>query len=455
MFKDKDNRVIYIGKALSLRDRVRSYFNPKLTDTKTRLMVGNARDLEHFEMASEFEALLLEANLIKKYQPKYNLALKDDKHYLYIAITKAPYRIFPVRRPELEQDLLDWFGPYPSGWDVRQVLRTIRRVYPYSSDFNPPKRETLYAHIGLSPSYKELSSEQYRQDINKIRKILRGKTASLKRELTKKMLAAAEKEQFEYAQEYKNQLTALEYVTQGWKTPVDRRTSATEALYRLKRLLVRYQGPAANTLSKIEGYDISNLGSQIIVGSMVVFVDGEPEKGQYRKFRIRMKTDSKRIERNVEGEDYETQFHLGGDHSSFALASFGRTRSATFEVSDTRVEGQDDTGAIRQVIGRRLNHPEWLYPQLMVIDGGKGQVAAAFEAIAAHNLAGRICLVGLAKKEETIIIPKIEMKKIVGWRAVKYSRRSQILQLLQQVRDEAHRFAQRYYKELHRKTVTK
>lgn len=176
-------------------------------------------------------------------------------------------------------------------------------------------------------------------------------------------------------------------------------------------MLSGYQGIAASSLNKIEGYDVSNLGKDIIVGAMVTFIDGQPEKGLYRKFKI----------------------NFSGSQKSYQKMSFGL---------------QNDPGSIEQIVSRRFNHPEWLYPQLILLDGGKPQISAAFQALQKMNLAGQICLLGLAKKEETIIVPVIKNKKINSWRSLKYSPNSPILKLLQQIRNEAHRFAQGYYHQL-------
>jgi excinuclease ABC subunit C len=431
LFKNQKGQVIYIGKAMSLRDRVCSYLDTKRLDPKSSLMVSQAAGLDHQVVPSEFEATLLEANLIKKYQPKYNVQLKDDKQYLYIAITQSPFRIFQVRRPELEDKLLDWFGPFPSGRSVRQVLRILRRIFPYCSCKNVPKRQCLFAHLNLCPGYQNLNSQDYQKDIGRIRRVLNGKTSVFLKSLEKKMKQAARELKFEEAQVYKNQVNSLQHVSQGWRPLTDGKILTNEAILRLKKTLSRYQGTAAGTLNKIEGYDVSNLGNQIIVGAMVAFVDGQPEKGLYRKFKIR--------------------YHLHGGVKS-------KLSSSEVKFASGMKATQNDPAAIEQIIYRRLNHPEWLYPQLILVDGGKGQVSAAFKALKAKNLAGKICLLGLAKpssedKDDRIIIPRIENKKIVGWRSLKYAARSPVRQLLQQVRDEAHRFAQKYYQTLHLKTV--
>jgi excinuclease ABC subunit C len=175
-------------------------------------------------------------------------------------------------------------------------------------------------------------------------------------------------------------------------------------LTQLKDLFIRYQSFDPYLIHRLEAYDIANLGGEIIVGSMVAFTEGEPDPSQYRQFKI--------------------------------LNQY-----------------QDDFEALKQILLRRLYHQEWIYPQVIVVDGGKGQVSALFEALKEKGLVGKIGLLGLAKELETIIIPKIHQSKITGWKTLNLSPNSPALQLLQHARDEAHRFAQRYYKKLHSKKV--
>ncbi|MCD6225878.1 GIY-YIG nuclease family protein, partial [bacterium] len=178
-FKNKQGKVIYVGKALSLKSRLRSYFQKNLPSSKVSQMVQEVASLDFIETQSDFEALLLEAKLIKQYQPKYNTRLKDNKRYLYIAISRSPFpRLYIVRRPELEKDLLDWFGPFPSSQAARSVLRTIRNVFPYCS-CRRPRSSCLYVHLGLCPGPEKAKTKKYRQTIEKIRKILNGNISFL------------------------------------------------------------------------------------------------------------------------------------------------------------------------------------------------------------------------------------------------------------------------------------
>jgi len=405
IFKDKKKKIIYIGKALSLKTRVQSYFQKGHQNLKTKLLVQQIAELDYQTTRSEFESLLLEAKLIKEHQPKYNLRLKDNKRYLYIAITKKPYRVLSLRRPELAENLLDWFGPFPSSAAVKEVLRLLRRIFPYCSCRKIPKRQCLYFHLKLCPGYQNLSQPEYKKNIQALRRVLKGKTTSLLRILERKMKKAAQNLKFEEAQKYKEQITHLKNLSQGWQPFSTKEWSEEKALLLLRRLLVKYQGISPMTLKKIEGFDIANLGQKIIVGSMVTFLDGQPEKGLYRKFKIKNQ------------------------------------------------KKQNDPASIHQVIKRRLNHPEWLYPQLLLIDGGKPQVSAGFEALREKNLCQQIAILGLAKKEEKIVVPQIKNNQIIKWHLLHYSPRSPVLKLLQQIRDEAHRFAQSYYHLLQKQEI--
>jgi excinuclease ABC subunit C len=411
IFRDKDKKIIYIGKALVLKNRVSSYFHGK-HDPKTTELVSNIADLEYFVVNSEFEALLLEARLIKQHEPKYNIIQKDSKSYLYIVISKDfPNRVYTARWGDLDNSLLDWFGPFPSSSDAKRILKIVRRILPFRSCKTLPKSPCLYSHIGLCPGVckGELGTMNYDQCIQKIRKLLSGKTNSLKsliKEFEKEMKSAAKAMDFERAQAFKNQIDSLSSLTTGWRTVPQEKRDHSETVQGLRKLLVKYQGFDPIIINRIEGYDVSNLGAEIIVGSMVAFVDGEPEISSYRKFNLKY-----------------------------------------------NLEGQDDPEGIKNILRRRLNHSEWIYPQLILVDGGKTQVSAAFKAIKEKNLVGKISLVGIAKQEEIIVIPKVENDKISSWKMLQLSRRHPELQLLQSVRDESHRFAQKYYKELHHKKI--
>lgn len=410
VFKNSAGKIIYIGKALSLKPRVSSYFQNKHHDSKTVELAENIADLQTIVVNSEFEALLLEAKLIKQHKPKYNFAAKDGKSYLYIVIDKQfPNRIYQSRKPELENNLLDWYGPFPSGREVREILKYIRRIFPYRSCKKLPKTPCLYFHLKLCPEVCQHDIEiDYQKTIVRIRQILSGKISNLINSLEKEMKILAKNNRFEEAQKNKYQHNALKRLTEGWKSVPKEYQDYSKAQEELKNILIKHGGINQIAINKIEGYDVSNLGNQIIVGSMVAFVNGEPDKSQYRKFNLK--------------------FNLNF---------------------------QDDTEGIRQIVRRRLNHPEWILPQFILIDGGKTQISAAFQALKEKSLENQIAVLGLIKGEEIIIVPQIIHSSIRSWKRINLPRNSQVLRLFQRLRDESHRFAQKYYKSLHRKKLLK
>ncbi len=405
IFKNQAGKIIYIGKALSLKNRVSSYFKQKHTEPKTIELVSQIKGLQIFEVASEFEALLLEAKLIKQHKPKYNIQAKDGKSYLYILISKAfPSRIYASRQPENEEDLLAWFGPFPSSREVQEILKTIRRIFPFRSCTNLSKRVCLYHHLKLCPGVCVYPDENYPKTVEQIKQLLSGKTKTLLKSLEKEMKSASKALDFEIAKKLKYKIESLQRLTQGWKNIAKDSQYLAKGIEEIKHILIDYGRINLLAISKIEGYDVSNLGNQIIVGSMVAFINGLPDKSLYRKFNLKYNLDS-----------------------------------------------QDDPEGIRQIVRRRLNHPEWILPQVLLIDGGKTQINAAFQSLKEKNLENQIALLGLTKEEEILLIPQIKNKSINTYKRLRLPRNSEALQILQHLRDESHRFAQKYYRQLHLK----
>jgi len=195
LFIDGNDRVLYIGKAINLKSRVRNHFTTK---SKPRLL-AQIKKIKHIAVASEIESLLLEAKLIKEYLPKFNVRLKDGKRYLYVGITKEKYpRIKLLRRPEKTDNLLDWFGPFPNSSSLKEVLRLLRRIFPYCSCKKRQDKPCFYYHLNLCPAphIKEKTVE-YRQTIKKIRLFLNGQISLLVKDLTEQMEKASQKGKFE------------------------------------------------------------------------------------------------------------------------------------------------------------------------------------------------------------------------------------------------------------------
>lgn len=403
IFKDKSGNVLYVGKAINLKNRVKNYFRENQENVRIANLLKKIAKIDFVKTASEFESLFLEARLIKQYQPKYNVQLKDDKRYLYVGLTNEKYpKVCFVRQPELEK-LSVWYGPFPTARAIRDTLRLIRRIFPFRSCKKLPKSTCLFYQLKLCPGMCVQKVPAYRQTIKSLKLLLSGQNEKLMIDLQKKMMQAASKLEYEEAALLKKQIQMMENLWQNYKRLPEGEV-VQKKLESLRRLLTAKQGFEPFLIQRLEAYDVANLGQKIVVGAMVVFLEGEPGNKAYRQFKIR----------------------------------------GSFE---------GDPEALKEVLLRRLNHPEWIYPQVILVDGGKGQVSAAFKALKEKNLSGQIGLVGLAKREETIIIPKIQKGKIISWSLINFDAHELGLQLLQQARDEAHRFAQRYYKKLHRRVT--
>ena len=403
LFKDKSGKVLYIGKAINLKNRVKNYYSEKNVNTRIKNLLTQTVKIDFVTTKTEIESLLLEARLIKQYRPKYNVRLKDDKRHLYVGISRQKYpAVLLIRQPEKETKLLDWFGPFPTSQSIREVLRLLRRIFPFCACGKLPK-SCFYSHLNLCPGQDERLLSNYPQTIKSIRLFLNGQISPAVLDLRKRMEKSAKNLEFEQAGCYKRQIQMIENLLLGFKRFPDE-AKPRKQLQALRKLLVRWQGIEPGTIHRLEAFDVANLGKKLIVGAMVVFNEGEPEKANYRLFKLK-------------------EPFLG------------------------------DPEALKEILSRRLNHPEWIYPQLILVDGGKGQVSAAFKALKIKGLAKQIALIGLTKKQETIVIPKIKKGKISGWKLLSYAAGSGILQLLQFARDEAHRFAQRYYHTLYRKTT--
>jgi len=403
LFKDKSGHVLYVGKALSLKKRVRNYFDKTPKEERIKKLLSEFEKIDFLETTSEIEALLLEARLIKQHWPKYNVRLKDDKRYLYVGITKERYpQIKLIRQPERETSLLAWYGPFPTSASLKEILRLLRRVFPYRSCRRLTDKLCLYYHLNLCPGMCLHEAKDYAKTIKKIMMFLDGRINPLTKNLQKEMKEASSKQKYEKAGQLKRQIQLMENLLRSYSRGQEE-DKPLKQMAELRKLLVQHSGIEPNRVERLEAYDVANLGENLIVGSMVVFTEGEPDKSQYRQFKLKWS---------------------GGD-----------------------------PGGIKQILSRRLTHQEWLFPQVILVDGGKTQIGAAFEALKEKNLAKQIPVLGLAKKEEKIIIPKIIKEEIVAWRTFKYQSSSLVHQGLQEIRDEAHRFAQRYYKKLHQKTT--
>lgn len=414
---------MYVGKAKDLKNRVSSYFSGTPLNPRTQLMVSKIKKIKTVIVESELESLLLEANFIKKYLPKYNIKLTDGKAYPLIRIpVKDTYpAVLYARRADDSNSL--YFGPYPSTQSMRMVLRVLRKIFPFQSVINHPKRICLYYHLGLCPCLPALElhvpsrsankrneisqtlhffkmTKAYKRTIKHIIDFLDGKTKKVLKELEKERDNASKQEDFETAQKIQKQIDAIFYVTHPVHKPFEYETNPNlredlrqQELGQLKNILER-NGISVDNLERIECYDISNIQGTNPTASMVVLTNGEIDKSQYRKFKMHTK-------------------------------------------------GPNDFAMMAEVIERRLKHDEWKKPNLIVVDGGKGQISSAKKVL--EELKSTIPLIGLAKREETIITS--EFKEIL------LSKSSKALQVIMRIRDEAHRFAITYHKKLRSKMM--
>ena len=532
LMKDAKGEVIYVGKAVNLRRRVRSYFHASAQQNpKTRRLVAHIASIEWITVGSELEALILEMNLIKKHRPRYNVRLKDDKRYPYIKVHwQDPFPKVTVTR-RVEQDGACYFGPYASVWAVHQTLDVLRKIFPFLTCNRPitgkDPRACLYYDIGLcsAPCIGAISQEDYRRMISDLCEFLKGRTEPIVRRLQKEMHEAAEKLEFEKAARLRDQIEAIHKIVErqrvvsqsGLDSDVlalarDKDQACVEVFFIrggkligrehfvlentadvpdpkvLAEFLKQFYGSAgqlppqvllpheveeaelirewlnderrgvhveisipkdeeqralielaaqnaAETLAalqaqqaaaahkqtealaalqealglsepplRIEGYDISHLHGTAAVGSMVVFEQGVPKKSHYRRFNIR----------TAAGDDF-------GSLEEVLTRRLNRWKAAREAAQSPVPQKRPDPSFAR-------------LPNLMLIDGGKGQLARALKVLRRFGLENKVFALGLAKAEEEIYLPG---KK----EPLRLPRNSPALFLLQRVRDEAHRFA--------------
>lgn len=446
--KNVSGEIIYVGKAAVLKNRVRQYFQKsRLRDIKTDALVAEIDDTDWMVVGSELEALFLEAEMIRRYMPRYNILLRDDKALSYIRIdyTSDYPTVSTTRRPL--DDNAKYFGPYFSLYNVREALKILRRIFPYATKrVAGQKRESLQYHLGLDPGLEsgKTTLEEYRKNLRRLISVIEGKKKVIVKELEKEMSRAAKEQRFEEAARVRNQVRALRelgrQIVFSDKEFFD--ISKDRALTQLQELFQLPEPPR-----RIEGYDISHISGTDVAASMVVFVNGVSKKDEYRKFKMS----------TAKNDDYAHMY---------------------------------------ETLWRRLgekNTTAWGVPDLILVDGGAGQLAAAIRAL--HERGLRIPVVGVAKREEVIIVHKTDsaidtsylelcMQQPVGGvnvtaagdtlavnlhigqiNAGAHSKNlrggntvspfDDVVKLFQRIRDESHRFAVSYHTSLKRHRQTK
>jgi len=406
-FYDKNGKIIYIGKASVLKHRVGSYFRGRTSeyDIKTKKMISQIFNIKYQKTDSIIEALILESNLIKKYQPKYNIRERDDKSFIQIALTKEDFPRFLVIRPtekeQLKTPIKKYWGPYTSNSAVKEILSILRKIFTYRDcsiyKFSRYQKKTtpcLFYSINLCPApcCRYISKNEYNKIIKQISEFLDGKKKRVILLLKKQMQIESKKQNYEMAAKLRDRILAFEHINDV-------------ALIKQEKSLEQIK----NIPNRIEAYDISNLGNEYAVGSMVVFTGGEIDKTQYRKFKISNKqiTTNKKIIKNL------------------------KLKIKNFPKGDPQM--------MAQIIERRFNHPKWKLPNLIILDGGKGQLSAALRALKLKKIS----------KLPVIAVAKGPTRK--GFTLFKNNPAKRIIldrKFIENIRDEAHRFAIGYHRKL-------
>jgi excinuclease ABC subunit C len=412
LMKDAQGRVIYVGKAVNLRNRAASYFNSAAAvDHRTRDLVQCIADIDFLPADSEVDALLLEARLIKDVQPRFNQELKDDKTFPYLQITTNEDfpRIEFTRKPQTSGVKL--YGPFTSAKRLRGAIAVLQRIFKFrtcSLDIIESEerwrwfRPCLLASINqcTAPCNLRVTKEEYAEDIRRLRMFLDGRKKDLMDELRRSMQQASQELKFEKAARIRDEIKAIENLNLRGDL---REHAQPEAFYIDPKRGMRGLQKIFNLTAlprRIEGMDIAHLQGGETVASLVQFIDGLPFKHGYKRFRLRT------------------------------------------------VQGVDDFASMREVVSRhfrRMQQEGYSFPDILLIDGGKGQLNAAVEALEALNIR-RPLVISLAKQQEEIFVPGEAD-------SIKLTRHSYALRLLQYVRDEAHRFAQSYHHLLRRKAT--
>ncbi len=430
----KNRKILYIGKATSLKDRTKSYFSKDLIHTRGPLildMVFKADKIDWQDTESVLEALILEANLIKKHQPYYNTREKDDKSFNYVCITREKLpKVIVVRGSNLKNfDTSDFsslrpspdyrggtlgklkiqsgsvFGPFTSGSQLKEALKIIRRIFPYLDEKSKNYLE-FYRQINLAPDLND--RKLYMQNIRNIKLFFSGKKQQIFRNLKKEMKSYAKNHEFEKAGEIKRQLFALQHIN-------DIALIKNTGHYTYEGTLGRSGGDGQRKFSaenfrgesgsivpkvfRIEAYDIAHMGGKNMVGVMTVVENGESAKHEYKKFKIRTQNNA------------------------------------------------NDTGALTEVLERRLAHSEWTYPDLIVVDGGAAQINAAQKVIKKLSASWRMKIPVVSVVKDERHKPKAIMGR--GEFATKYKRAILL------ANSEAHRFAIAYHKNMRNKNFLK
>ncbi|MDW0112956.1 excinuclease ABC subunit UvrC [Sporosarcina saromensis] len=509
LMKDRQGTIIYVGKAKILKNRVRSYFTGS-HDAKTQRLVGEIENFEYIVTGSDIEALILELNLIKQYDPKYNIMLKDDKTYPYLKITAERHPKLIVTR-QLKKDKGKYFGPYPNATAAHETKKLLDRLYPYRKCHKLPDRVCLYFHLGqcLAPCVKDIPHETYKEMVDDISRFLNGGYKTVKKELTEKMSAAAENLEFERAKEYRDQIANIEAVMEKqtmmmndftdrdvFGYAVDKGWMCVQVFFvRQGKLIERdvslfplYQDPEEEMLTFIgqfygksghllpkeillpEGVN-HELVQQLLKVNVLI-----PQRGKKKdlmklsmknaeislreKFQLIEKQEQRtigacedlgiamNIATPLRIEAFDNS-HTGGVDPVSAMVSFvdGKPNRKDYRKYKTKTAAaHDDYGAMREVIRRRYTRvlkEDLPLPDLIIIDGGKGQMEIAREVIE-DELGLSIPIAGLAKDDKHQTAQLLYGSPV---EVVPLKRTSEAFYLLQRIQDEVHRFVITFHRQ--------
>lgn len=515
LMKDRQGTVIYVGKAKVLKNRVRSYFTGS-HNAKTQALVSEIEDFEYIITSSDVEALILENNLIKQYDPKYNVMLKDDKSYPYIKITNEKYPRLLITRKVKKNDG-KYFGPYPNVLAARETKKLLDRLYPLRKCSTLPNRVCLYYHIGqcLAPCVYDIPEETYREMTEEITRFLNGGYKEVKKQLIEKMNEAAENLEFEQASDYRDKIQAIEttmekqtmtstdfqdrdvfgyYVEKGWMCVQVFFVRQGKLIERDVSIFPHYREPEEEMLTYLaQFYDDENhikpkeilipkdLDAEIaeeVLGVKVL----QPKRGQKKELvelagknaRLALKEKFLLLERDEERttKAIENLGKIMGIYTPYRIEAFDNSNiqgadpvSAMVVFTNGRpdkkeyrkykiksVEGPDDYKTMQEVVRRRYTRvlkENLPLPDLIIIDGGKGQVQAAKDVLE-NELGLEIPVAGLVKdeKHDTSNLLFGDPLEIVP-----LERNSKEFYLLQRIQDEVHRFAITFHRQVRRKNM--
>ncbi len=500
LFKDKNKRIVYIGKAKNLKKRVKSYQRTNDLDPKTQLMIKNIESVDFVITDNEIESLILENTLIKKYQPKYNIRLKDAKSHSYILLTNEEYpRVLIARRKTGKGR---FYGPFVSAAERDYVLYFLRKIFSLRTCKKLPKKSCLRYHINLcdAPCIGLISKKEYNQRIEKVKMILNGKTKQLLIKMHEEMEEKAENKEFEKAIKIRDQINALDHLSEHQKMQREKKYNEDIINYQIKddnvylMLFNIYKGTLSNKNDFVFEYNDDFLEEFIvqyysenpipkelilpikISESIKDFLENKksskvkiinPQKGEKRQLlnlveknvditffadldKVEALKSKLKLQENPEVIECFDISHLSGTSTVGSMVQFrnGKPDKNNYRRFKIRsIEGIDDTGAIAEVVRRRYSRlikEDADYPNLIIIDGGRGQLNFSLKEL--ESLGLKIPIISIAKQFEEIYLPGMT-------EPLNLSKKDKALQFVQEIRDEAHRFAIKYNRLLRKKEL--